>query len=82
MLKIRITHFNFLFFFTALKWQTRVGTGIFFSSPRLSKDGVLFIGTTDGYLAALDTHSAGEVMWKLKTDGPFVGTALIAPGFA
>eukprot|EP00111_Clytia_hemisphaerica_P024901 TCONS_00073389-protein len=64
-----------------IEWQQRVGTGIFFSSPRLSKDGILFIGTTDGFLVAMDTKQNGSILWKLETGGPFVGTALITKGF-
>lgn len=64
-----------------IKWQTRVGTGIFFSSPRLSKNAVLYIGTLDGFLVALDSKTGDEV-WRLETNGPFVGTALITKGFS
>ena len=59
-----------------------MGTGIFFSSPRLSKQGILYIGTTGGSLVALNTKLGGKIEWEFKTGGPFVGTALIMPGFS
>ena len=36
-----------------VKWRTDIGSAIFFSSPRLSKDGIVFIGSVDGYLYML-----------------------------
>ena len=65
-----------------MKWKSRVGTGIYFSSPRLSKEGILYVGTIDGLLVAVNTKLDGAIEWKFKTDGPFVGTALIMPGFS
>ena len=46
------------------------------SSPRLDKNGLLFIGGIDTYLYALRADD-GQLVWKYKTDGPVVGTPLI-----
>lgn len=64
-------------------WRKKIGSTIFISSPRLSKNGVLYIGTADtpGPLFALD-HETGELLWKTETNGPIVGTPLITKKFA
>ena len=63
-----------------LLWKTKLGSEIFFSSPRLAVDGSLFIGTVDGPIYSLDSKT-GAIKWSYKTDGPFVGTALISNNF-
>ena len=59
-------------------WRKKIGSLIFVSSPRLSTNGMLYIGTADkhGQLFALD-HQSGDVIWKADTNGPIVGTPLI-----
>jgi len=43
----------------------------------LDQSGLLFIGGIDAYMYALRTDN-GQLVWKYKTDGPVVGTPLIA----
>lgn len=62
-------------------WQQRIGSSIFFSSPRLSKERVLYIGSMDGPLFALDAKDNGKILWSMHTEKPFVGTPLITDGF-
>ena len=59
-------------------WRKKIGSVVFISSPRLSKSGLLYIGTADkpGPVFALN-HETGDVIWRTDTDGPIVGTALI-----
>lgn len=59
----------------SLVWSFKTGSSIW-SSPRLDKSGLLFIGGIDTYLYALRTDN-GQLVWKYKTDGPVVGTPLI-----
>jgi len=49
-----------------LKWKFKT-EGKIFASP-LVKNGVVYIGSEDGFLYALDEKS-GETKWKFKTDG-------------
>ena len=64
-------------------WRRKIGSVIFFSSPRLSTNGMLYIGTADkhGQLFALD-HQNGDEVWKTETNGPIVGTPLITRSFS
>ncbi len=59
-------------------WTRNIGSAIFFSSPRLAKNGLLYIGSADtpGILFALNSDD-GKIIWKTATDGPLVGSALI-----
>lgn len=59
----------------SLVWSFKTESAVW-SSPRLGKNGVLFIGGIDTYLYALRSED-GQVVWKYKTDGPVVGTPLI-----
>ena len=62
-------------------WSQKIGSSIFFSSPRLAKNGMLYIGSVDGPLIALNAET-GNVIWKADTGGPIVGTALITKKFS
>ncbi|XP_047137153.1 uncharacterized protein LOC100210754 isoform X2 [Hydra vulgaris] len=62
-----------------VKWKTDIGSQIFFSSPRLSKN-VIYIGSLDGRLNALDSNT-GKLLWSAHTNGPLVGTPLITRTF-
>jgi len=42
-------------------------------------DGVLYVGSNDGSLYALDSE-AGEERWRFSTDGPITGAAAVADG--
>ena len=42
-------------------------------------EGVLYVGSNDGSLYALDAES-GEERWRFSTDGPIVGAAAVADG--
>lgn len=60
-----------------LQWTFETGTtDALYSSPRMTKDGVLYIGGIDGYLYALNSKN-GQLIWKFKTYGPLVGTVRI-----
>eukprot|EP00794_Sanderia_malayensis_P007782 gene7782-8627_t len=64
-------------------WNQKIGNAIFFSSPRLAKNGLVYIGSADtpGSLFALNAEDGG-LMWKTDTQGPLVGTPLISKRFA
>ena len=59
----------------SLVWSFQTDSSVW-SSPRLDKSGLLFIGGIDSYLYALRADN-GQLVWKYKTDGPVVGTPLI-----
>ncbi len=48
------------------KWKFKTD-GKIFSSP-VAKDGIIFIGSEDGYLYAIEENS-GNLKWKFKTNG-------------
>ena len=50
----------------SLKWKYKTD-GKIFSSP-IAKDGVVYIGSEDGFLSAIDEKS-GNLKWKFKTNG-------------
>src|SRR5690606_28771224 len=54
----------------------------FYSSPVLSLEGkelTIFIGSTNGYLYALDVQN-GTLKWKFKTNGPIRSTPSLYNG--
>ena len=69
------------FFLTQVVWRRDVGSGVFYSSPRLSTLGDIYVGSMDGPLYALHAES-GEVRWRVDTQGPLVGTPLITSRFS
>ena len=56
-------------------WQEEIGTKRFWSTPALS-EGVLYIGSMDKGLYALDA-SSGDVKWAFKAGGAIVSTPLV-----
>ena len=56
----------------AEKWQYKTGLGI--EAPPLVIDSVVYVGSTDGFLYALDAAS-GKLKWKYETDGEIMGAA-------
>ena len=50
----------------SLKWKYKTD-GKIFSSP-IAKDGIVYIGSEDGFLFAIDEKS-GNLKWKFKTNG-------------
>lgn len=64
-------------------WRTKIGSVIFVSSPRLSTNGMLYIGVADkpGPLVALN-YETGDIMWRMDTQGPIVGTPLITKKYS
>lgn len=51
---------------TTLKWKFKT-EGKIFSSP-ITKSGIVYIGSEDGFLYAIEEKS-GNLKWKFKTDG-------------
>jgi len=64
-------------------WRKKIGSSIFFSSARLSTNGMLYIGTADkkGKVYALD-YQNGDIIWNTETNGPIVGTPLITKKYS
>ncbi|MGE6356340.1 PQQ-binding-like beta-propeller repeat protein [Flavobacterium sp. NPDC079362] len=51
---------------TSLKWKYKTG-GKIFSSP-IAQNGIVYIGSEDGFLYAIEEKS-GNLKWKFKTNG-------------
>jgi len=51
----------------ALLWKHPSGNNIAYSSPALATDGTIYVGTTRGYLRAIDED--GELKWQTLTPG-------------
>ena len=63
--------------FTRIKWQFHT-RGQVFSSPVVA-EGVLFVGSSDHFLYALDADS-GALKWKFKTDGRITSSPAVSGG--
>ncbi|MGD2176067.1 MAG: SUMF1/EgtB/PvdO family nonheme iron enzyme, partial [Candidatus Brocadiaceae bacterium] len=60
-----------------LKWKAKTG-GAVRSSP-VVVDGVVYVGSADGHVYALELKS-GEELWRFRTGGPVAGSAAVADG--
>ncbi|HEV2108846.1 MAG TPA: PQQ-binding-like beta-propeller repeat protein, partial [Thermomicrobiales bacterium] len=60
-----------------LAWRFQTGDAVR-SSPVMA-DGVIYVGSNDGSLYALDAET-GEERWRFTTDGPISGSAAVAEG--
>jgi len=63
--------------FSKIKWQFRTGAQLF-SSPALL-NGVVYIGSSDHFLYALDANT-GTAKWKFKTEGRITSSPAVAAG--
>ncbi len=63
--------------FTRIKWQFHTA-GQVFSSPAIS-NGVLYVGSSDHFLYALDL-SSGTQKWKFKTESRITSSPAVAQG--
>ena len=63
--------------FTRVKWQFKTG-GQVFSSPVISGN-VLFVGSSDHFLYALDANT-GTLKWKFKTGSRITSSPAVASG--
>ncbi len=61
----------------SLAWRFETG-GSVISSPSIS-DNIAYVGSTDGYLYALDAWN-GNLVWKFKTSAPIESSLAIANG--
>jgi outer membrane protein assembly factor BamB len=61
--------------FTGVKWAFKTG-GPILASPAVA-NGVIYIGSTDGFLYAID-QSTGKEKWKFKSSAPIASTAAVA----
>ena len=59
-----------------LLWKFRTNA-LIHSSPAISSDGTIYIGSEDWYLYAIDSN--GKVMWKYKTSGAIYSSPAIFP---
>ncbi|MCF8028877.1 MAG: PQQ-binding-like beta-propeller repeat protein [Desulfobacteraceae bacterium] len=64
-----------------IEWQFPAGSGGaggFFSSPALDEErNRLYIGSTNGYLYALNTANRGNIEWKYKTGSKIVSSPAV-----
>jgi outer membrane protein assembly factor BamB len=60
------------------EWSNQIGNCTL-SAPITQQDGILYAGSNDGYLYALDA-STGSLLWRYKTGGPVTSSPLIANG--
>ena len=63
--------------FTGVKWSFKTG-GPIVASPAIA-DGVVYIGSMDGYLYAID-ESTGKEKWKFKSSMPIASSPAVANG--
>ena len=60
-----------------LKWVFETEDGVE-SSPAIGSDGIIYFGSYDGYLYAVeDNGNHGLLKWKFKTDGPIDGSPIV-----
>lgn len=59
-------------------WTFETGGTIFGSST--TKEGVVYFGSTDGNVYALDA-SSGEPVWRFETGGPIYGSVTVYDGY-
>lgn len=60
-----------------LKWVFETEDGVE-SSPAIGSNGVIYFGSYDGYLYAVeDNGTQGLLKWKFKTDGPIDGSPIV-----
>ncbi len=59
-----------------IKWVTDLGEEIYWSSPAISKEGSIYIGTNNGNLYSFDSN--GNIKWKFKTEGPIYSSPVIS----
>ncbi len=64
--------------FEQVKWQFKTGGSI--NSAPIVNDNVVFIGSNDDYLYALDTQT-GKVIWNFQTEGDIRSTACVYNDF-
>ena len=62
---------------TGLKWKFHTG-GLILSSPAIA-NGLAYVGSTDGYLYAVDLNS-GAMKWKFETKARVVSSPAVAGG--
>ncbi|MGB8473627.1 MAG: PQQ-binding-like beta-propeller repeat protein [Candidatus Acidiferrum sp.] len=63
--------------FIKIKWQFHTRAQVF-SSPAIS-DGILYVGSSDHFLYALDADS-GALKWKFKTEGRITSSPAVSAG--
>ena len=49
-----------------------------FSRPVVDQDGIIYVGSTDGNIYALDQMD-GKVVWQYPTGGPVVSSPVLGP---
>jgi outer membrane protein assembly factor BamB len=59
-----------------VKWIFKIDHGMFFSSPAIDKDGIIYIGGYDRYLYAI--YANGTEKWRFKTDEGIESSPAIA----
>ena len=64
--------------FSGVKWAFKTG-GPIVASPAVA-DGVIYIGSADGFLYAID-QSTGKEKWRFKSSMPIASTAAVAGKF-
>ena len=57
-------------------WSKNIDDTEIFSSPKLAKNGLLYVATIRGEMVALNA-TTGEVVWTYETGGPVVATVRI-----
>jgi len=62
---------------SGVKWKFHTG-GLIISSPAIAND-LAYVGSTDGYLYAIDLNS-GAMRWKFETKARVVSTPAVAGG--
>src|SRR3954470_1857551 len=60
-----------------VKWKFATDAAVM-ASPAIA-DGVVFVGSSDGLLYALDEET-GALRWKVETGGPVVSSATVTKG--
>ena len=59
------------------RWEFRTGDWV--SSSPVITDGIVYFGSADGYLYALDAKS-GKLKWRFKTEGEVYSSPAVADG--
>ena len=62
-----------------MRWATLLGESVD-SSPAVA-DGVVYVGTSEGALCALDAEDGGE-LWRYETGGAIVSSPAVSEGLA
>ncbi|MEW5801030.1 MAG: PQQ-binding-like beta-propeller repeat protein [bacterium] len=59
-----------------IEWSREISI---FSRPAVDSHGIVYAGSTDGRIYALDSSDDGSIVWKYTTGGPVISSPVLGP---